>query len=183
MPPPVTRQPSTRVVVVVVDVVVLVVVEVVVLVVVDVVVLVVVEVVIATAIVLSMLNGLSNPSSRVPLPVTAAVAVPGPPRSGIVHGNGPHESPGPGQSPAWNRQTTPLTAQTPKTTVASCAGTLTSVTRLIQRGEGGTAGAPVGPVGQQKSAVTCMVSHPTWHPADPGTHIGGFRVRSIAVTR
>src|SRR5262245_12288104 len=177
------------VVLVVVEVVVLVVVEVVVLVVVEVVVLVVVEVVvevvvvvIATAIVLSMLNGLLNPSSRVPLPVTAAVAVPGPPRSGIVHGNGPHESPGPGQSPTWNRQTTPLTLQTPNTTVLSCAGTLTLVTRLIQRGEGGTAGSPVGP-GQQKSAVTLLVLHPTWHPADPGTHPGGCRVRSTAVTR
>src|SRR5262249_47180801 len=159
MPPPVTRQPSPRVVVVVVDVVVEVVV-VVVDVVVEVVV-VVVEVVIATAIVLSMLNGLLNPSSRVPLPVTAEVAVPGPPRTGILHGNGPHESPGPGQSPAWNRQITPLTAQTPNTTVLSCAGTLTLVTRLIQRGEGGTAGSPVGP-GQQKFAVTFMVSHPTW---------------------
>jgi hypothetical protein len=96
-----------------------------VLVLVDVLVLVevvVVVVVIATAIVLLISNGLSNPSLRVPLPNTPAVA--SPTMFGIVHGNGTHESPAPGQSVGWNRQMTPLRAQMPNSTVASSAGTL-----------------------------------------------------------
>jgi hypothetical protein len=146
------------VVLVVVDVVVLVVVEVVVLVVVDVVVLVVV-VVIETAIVLLIRNGLMNPSSSTPFPNTPDVAVPT--MLGIVHGNGPHTPPPGWQSVGRNLHIAPLSEQIPKTTVLSCAGTATSVTIFVHKGgDGGIGGLPVGP-GQQKSAVTCKVLHPT----------------------
>jgi hypothetical protein len=87
----------------------------------------------ATAIVLSIVNGLLKPSSSSPCPVIAAVAPPT--MFGIVQGNGP------------------------KIATTSFAGMSTLVTRFVQSGSGGTAGAPVGP-GQQKSAVTSRTLQP-----------------------
>jgi hypothetical protein len=116
----------------------LVVLEVLVVELVVVVVLVLVDVVVvvattATAIVLSIVNGLLKPSSSSPCPVIAAVAPPT--MFGIVQGNGP------------------------KIATTSFAGMSTLVTRFVQSGSGGTAGAPVGP-GQQKSAVTSRTLQP-----------------------